>query len=79
MQISAKELRTKTRLMLDAIDRGEEVTITYRGKPRARVVPLDPDPGERATGDPPVFGIWEDRRDVEDVQSYVDAIRKARL
>ena len=78
MKISAKELRTKTRLMLDAIDRGEEVTITYRGKPRARVVPLDADPGDGTTHDPPVFGIWKDRRDVEDVQRYVDAIRKAR-
>ncbi len=79
MQISAKELRTKTRLLLDAVDRGEEVTITYRGKPRARVVPLDAGPGERTKSDPPVFGIWKDRSDLEDVEGHVDAIRKARL
>ena len=75
MKISAKELRTKTRLMLDAIDRGEQVTITYRGKPRARVVPLDAAPAEEALEDPPVFGIWRDRDDVEDVQRYVDGLR----
>ena len=64
--------------MLDAIDRGEPVTITYRGKPRARVVPLDTNLGEGTADDPPVFGIWKDRKEVEDVQRYVDAIRKAR-
>jgi prevent-host-death family protein len=41
MRILAKELRTKTRLMLDAADRREQVTITYRGKRLARIVPLD--------------------------------------
>ncbi len=41
MEISAKELRQKTRLLLDAVERGEEVTITYRGRARARVVRME--------------------------------------
>jgi len=40
MEISAKALRQKTRLLLDAVERGEEMTITYRGRARARVVPM---------------------------------------
>ena len=35
MKVSAKELRTRTRELLECVARGEEVTVTYRGKARA--------------------------------------------
>lgn len=38
MRASAKELRSKSNKILEAVARGEEVVITYRGKARARIV-----------------------------------------
>jgi len=38
MRASAKELRTKSNRILEAVSRGEEVVITYRGKARAKII-----------------------------------------
>ncbi len=80
MEVSAKELRQKTRLLLDAVERGEEVTITYRGRARARVVPVDraPKSAEPATENE-LFGLWADRDDLADPQTWVRALRKSRF
>ena len=40
MKATTKDLRLRTRELIAITDRGEEVTITYRGKNRARLVPL---------------------------------------
>ncbi|WP_431196201.1 type II toxin-antitoxin system Phd/YefM family antitoxin, partial [Marinobacter alexandrii] len=40
MEATTKDLRLHTRTLIAATDRGEEVIITYRGKPRARLMPL---------------------------------------
>jgi len=79
MEISAKELRQKTRLLLDAVDRGEEVTITYRGRARARVVRMESevDRPEPATGNE-LFGLWADRDDLTDPREWVRTVRQSR-
>lgn len=41
MEISAKALRSGVGDVLSCLDRGESVTITYRGKPRARLVGIE--------------------------------------
>lgn len=41
MHASSKDLRFNTKKVLDAEIRGEEVTITYRGKPCAKIVPIE--------------------------------------
>ncbi|MDF1553447.1 MAG: type II toxin-antitoxin system prevent-host-death family antitoxin [Deferrisomatales bacterium] len=76
MEITAKDLRTQTKRVLESVERGEEVIITYRGEPRAKVVALDPTP-QRGQGQE-LFGIWEDNEDVQDVEAYIDGLRKAR-
>ena len=79
MRITTKELRTRVRDVLDCLDRGEEVTLTYRGVPRAKLVGLDredapaTDPDEGAA-----FGMWKDRDDLEDVDAYVRGLRRGR-
>lgn len=79
MEISAKELRRKTRLLLDAVDRGEDVTITYRGRARARVVRMDTESNqtESATANE-LFGLWSDRDDLADPQAWVRTLRQRR-
>ena len=76
MQVSAKELRGQTKRLLDAVERGEEVILSYRGKPRARIVPMEEE--RVAEGEEPLFGLWRDRADMEDVAEYVRELRKGR-
>ena len=79
MEITAKELRRKVGVALACVDRGEAVTITYRGKPKARLVVMDqglPTAGEEERM--PAFGMWRDRDDIADVDAYIRNLRKGR-
>ncbi len=40
MQATAKDLRFHSTELLNTVKRGEEVVITYRGKPCAKLVPI---------------------------------------
>ncbi|MFW5862783.1 MAG: type II toxin-antitoxin system Phd/YefM family antitoxin [Spirochaetota bacterium] len=77
MKTTAKDLRFRTREILDSVARGEEVIITYRGKPCAKVIPYKE--GSSKVSEPhSLYGIWEDHDDIADVEEYVREIRKGR-
>lgn len=76
MEISVKDLRTQARRLLEALEQGEDVGITFRGKARARVAPLAEAPPRAVEGE--LFGIWKDHPETEDGESYVDRLRKGR-
>ncbi len=80
MEATAKDLRFHVKELLSAVARGEEITITYRGKPRAKLVPYTQDDSrmENEEGDA-LFGLWTDREDMQDVETYVRAQRKSRF
>ncbi|MEW6357258.1 MAG: type II toxin-antitoxin system prevent-host-death family antitoxin [Planctomycetota bacterium] len=78
MKASARELRSRLHSIMQAVDRGETVLITHRGKPRAKIVPLrrrDLTP----SGDNPFVGMWKDRKDMKDVRRYVRGLRQGRF
>lgn len=75
MRATAKDLRFNVKELLDTVTRGEEVIITYRGKPRARLIPFEDEIG----GEDELFGIWADHSQSEDVNAYVRTIRKGRF
>ena len=78
MKATAKELRFKSKALLDAVNRGEEVTITYRGKPCAKLVPYDAlKPDKKTKTD--AFGMWKNHVGIEDVDTYARYIRKGRF
>lgn len=78
MRASAKELRSKSREILAAVSRGEEVVITYRGKARARITGYKKSSDKRnATHE--LFGIWADNSQAADVDRYVRDLRKGRF
>lgn len=80
MKTTAKDLRTHTKRVLDAVERGQEVIITVRGKPRAKIIALQHKTRtDRMKGKAPLFGIWKDFSDAEDVAAYVDSLRSGRL
>ncbi len=80
MKVTTKALRTQAREILDCVDRGEPVTITYRGKARAKLVTIEEGQGTSLPRprELPVFGIWADREDLHDVPGYVRELRKGR-
>lgn len=77
MQATAKDLRFKSSELLDTVKRGEEVIITYRGKPCAKLVPIEEEKTSNQTND--LFGIWKDREEMKGVENYVRNLRKGRF
>jgi prevent-host-death family protein len=78
MQATAKDLRFHSTELLNTVKRGEEVVITYRGKPCAKLVPIVEEKTQSATPNE-LFGIWNDNKQSEDVDNYVRNIRKGRF
>ena len=65
------------RRLLDTVTRGEEVVITYRGKPCAKLVPFSE--GIRTAEKNDLFGMWKDHEATQDVDGYVRNLRKGRF
>ena len=78
MYASAKDLRFYSKSLLDAVSRGEEVIITYRGKPCAKLTSLTENDKKQTQSDP-LFGIWKDHDESKDVSEYVRTLRKGRF
>jgi len=78
MHASAKDLRFYSKNLLDAVSRGEEVIITYRGKPCAKLTPIKEADKTESQVDP-LFGIWKDYEHTKDVEKYIRNLRKGRF
>jgi antitoxin (DNA-binding transcriptional repressor) of toxin-antitoxin stability system len=83
MNATIVDLRYRMRDVLRAIERGETVTILYRGKAKAMLMPIAPASkaaigGVPKTKDQPLFGLWSDRDHLADPASYVRNLRKPR-
>ncbi len=78
MKATAKDLRFQSKELLDTVKRGEEVVITYRGKPCAKLVPIKHEAAENS-GKNELFGIWKDYDETRNVEGYVRNLRKGRF
>ena len=76
MKATAKDLRFHSKELLDTINRGEEVVITFRGKPCAKLIPYRENKEEITKN--VLFGIWKDNDIVHNVDEYVRGLRKGR-
>ncbi len=77
MKATAKELRFNSTRLLETVNRGEEVIITFRGQPCAKLVPYK---GKDKSGlKNELFGIWKDNEKVNKVDEYVRGLRKGRF
>lgn len=77
MKTTAKDLRINTKRILDAVERGQEVVITVRGQPRARIVAFKSRKRtKRIKGKDALFGIWKDNPKVRNVETYIDSLRR---
>ena len=78
MKATAKDLRFHSKELLDTVNRGEEVVITYRGKPCAKLVPIK-HKATKNSGKNELFGIWKDYDETRNVEGYVRNLRKGRF
>jgi prevent-host-death family protein len=77
MKATAKDLRFRSKELIDSVRRGEEVVITFRGKPCAKLVPFQD--FKNKTEENKLFGMWKDNDTVDNVNEYVRNLRKGRF
>jgi prevent-host-death family protein len=77
MQATAKDLRFNSKELMDAVKRGEEVVISFRGKPCAKLVPYQETSGHAEKKE--LFGMWQDNDATQNVDDYVRDLRKGRF
>ena len=76
MKATAKDLRFHSKELLDTVKRGEEVVITFRGKPCAKLIPYREKKEKAAKNE--LFGIWKDNAKFQDINEFVRELRKGR-
>lgn len=75
MVTSIRQLRTSTKEILSAVERGETVYITNRGKTCAQITAVKE---KKSVKDHPAFGMLKDDSLTKDVKQYIRNIRKPR-
>ncbi|GHV02850.1 hypothetical protein AGMMS50229_00360 [Campylobacterota bacterium] len=79
MNITTNQLRIQPGRIISQVNGGQEITVTFRGKACAKIVPIANQYNTTSEEiDSELFGIWKDRDDLLDVEQYVRNIRKRR-
>ena len=79
MKATAKDLRFHSKELLESVERGEEVIITYRGKPHAKLIPIRNSKSDIKEDKNQLFGMWKDNDFVMNVEECVRDVRKGRF
>lgn len=79
MNATVLDLRKNMKDVIAAIDRNEQVTLTYRGRRKAIIIPCPDATETKSAADHPAFGMWADRNDLDDVDTFVTNLRKGRF
>ena len=74
MTVTAKDLRFNISMLFDLLSKGEDITVTYRGKPKATLVPFDTPNGKEKSS--ALFGMLKD--EVTSVDQTVRGLRSGR-
>jgi len=77
MKATAKDLRFHSKELINSVNRGEEVIITFRGKPCAKLVPYQEQKNKTEKNE--LFGMWKDNDIVGNVNEHVRNLRKGRF
>jgi len=78
MEVSTKELRIQPGKIIDQVANGQEITITFRGKALARIVPMNKKEKPEVENEESVFGMWKDYSTDSTVEEIVREMRKGR-
>jgi prevent-host-death family protein len=77
MKVTTKELRIQPGKIIDHVVGGQEVTITFRGKELAKIVPLEKKK-KVVESEESIFGMWKDHKESKSVEDTVRELRKGR-
>jgi len=76
MEVTTKELRIQPGKIIDQVSVGQEITVTYRGKPLAKIIPFKSSITNNE--DITIFGMWKNHKRSESVEDYVRNLRRGR-
>jgi len=76
MEVTTKELRIQPGKIIDQVSIGQEITVTYRGKPVVKIIPFKSETAENENSS--IFGMWEKHEKDESVEEKVRDLRKGR-
>ena len=79
MKITTKELRIQPGKIIDQVVNGQEVTVTFRGKALAKIVPINKKDSTANQVDNGFFGMWSKRKEEKTVEETVRELRKGRV
>ena len=77
MVVTTKELRIQPGKIIEQVVHGEEVTVTFRGKALARIVPVGSG-RSKSQDEVEIFGMWKDSENSLSVDDAVRDLRKGR-
>ena len=79
MKNDVEDLARSTADVIAALDRGEQVTLVYRGRVIGTIVPVgQEEKGTLPIARHPAVGMWRDRCDLDDVDMHVRSLRRRR-
>lgn len=79
MKATLLDMRRNPGKILEAIERNETVTLSKRGREIASIVPKERAKGPLSITSSAAFGMWKDRKDLDDPVEYVRRQRKGRF
>jgi len=79
MKATILDLRYRTKDVLNAVERGETVTVLHRGKEKARIMPVRPPRVRANVLANEAFGMWKDRKDLTNVPKFLKTLRQSRF
>ena len=79
MNATVLDLRKNMKKIMSAIEHNEPVTLSYRGRKTAMIVPCAAEHSNSSAANHPAFGMWADRRDLDNVDEFVRNLRKGRF
>jgi prevent-host-death family protein len=81
MNATARDMRYHLKSVMQAVERGEEVFITNRGRIKARILAVNSRASQASAAEEknPFVGMWRDRDEIRDVKTYVRRIRRGRF
>ena len=78
MNVSTKELRIQPGKIINQVVNGEEITVTFRGKALAKIIPINSGNEDSKYQEESIFGMWSNHDQSEDVDDMVRNMRRGR-
>ena len=78
MKITTKELRIQPGKIIDQVVNGQEITVTFRGKALAKIVPIHTKDSVSTKDDTGFFGMWKKHKEEATIEETVRELRKGR-